>query len=81
MALNTVGNMRGTNLRNDIVRYHFPHDTGLCVGIAYVPATKEAKARGACESEFKTTLPNKVRFLYLCLTRRKGKGGWWWWWR
>lgn len=76
VILHIFGSIRGTNLRNNIARCDFPHDTGQ-LWYSLCPSYKEAKREGACESfEFKTTLANEVRFL--CLKgkkRRKEMGG------
>lgn len=75
MILHIFGSIRGTNLRNNIARYDFPHDTGqLCYSLC--PSYKEAKTEGAFESfGFKTTLANEVRFLCLKGKKRRKKNG------
>lgn len=73
MIFHTFGSIKGTNLRNKIARYDFPHDTGK-LWYSLCPSYKEAKTRGACESfGFKTTLANEVRFL--CLKGKKEEKG------
>lgn len=76
MMLHIFGSIRGINLRNNIARYDFPHDTGQ-LWYSLCPSYKEVKTEGACESfGFKTTLVNEVRFRCLKGKNEKKKKKW-----